>query len=276
MRKFVCLLLIGLALASCSKKEEPQESTMMRSYRLIDEGRSDEAIDLLEQAEDENPKDIAIKVTLASAYARKANVRVQTLAPVVFAVQKYDALQDANAKGTSSSSAAKGVGLVLSAIERVSSIWAIYAAIPNMEKDQLPYLKHAVQILDAVAGELTPKDHVYRGILKAVILKSVIENELMTSHDLTDETFDACKPNFVALQSALNDIAKVLNDILDDMVIANPHQKAAMEKVRTEMVNGFAKAGEAITSISGGDGSLEAVVRERAVAAGFGRAFQCE
>lgn len=83
--RFFIIMLVAMGIISgCKKKSEgPSQGIVLKAYRLIDENRDDEAIDLLESELKRDPKNSEIKFILASAYAHKAGFKIQKLVPTI-------------------------------------------------------------------------------------------------------------------------------------------------------------------------------------------------
>ena len=272
MKHLVMLFLSVLMLTSCSGDKREQESGKMHAYRLIDAGRVDEAIVLLEQSHSDNPDNVEVTVTLASAYARKAGVRIQTLAPSVFAIQKLNQLK---AVDTNDTKEPTEIGRVFFTFSQFSDIWSIYAAIPKVTPSELDYLTHAIELMDENADSLAASDHVYRAILKTVFLKSLLERDVLTDPDAALPNLDVCKLDFTRLQVTLEKISAVLSDVIDDVAIASPSEKVAMMDLKDRVTKNISATRASLTSLSSGDVSIQNTIREMTVARGFSKILQC-
>ncbi|RYZ92312.1 MAG: hypothetical protein EOP06_04590 [Proteobacteria bacterium] len=278
----VCILLT-LASFGCSKKEEAAETDVMHAYRLIDTGQLDQAIAFLERKQSENSEDNDILVTLSSAYALKSGVGIKSLAPIIFAAQKIEQLNSLKAEKKEPAETAKqpksiaegDAAKVFTAFSKVSAFWGIYSAIPKISEGDQIYLVHAIELLDQSVEMLTPRDHVYRAILKTVFLKTVIEDEIFSSSDALKVELDICNPDFTRLSETLNKSGKLLIDILDDAAIANPKKKDDLDKVKLNIAKSIDQATSSMNTLSSGDASVQSTVRNLALQYGFGKLVSC-
>jgi hypothetical protein len=75
--------LAAAAVLSCARRPAREHDPVLQAYRLIDEQRTDEAIELLEGKLAEDPDNADYKVVLASAYAHKGGIKIQKLVPLI-------------------------------------------------------------------------------------------------------------------------------------------------------------------------------------------------
>jgi hypothetical protein len=88
MQLYLIKILMLVCIASCfgcGKKtnKNEQDEVVLKSYRLIDSDRADEAIELLENHLSKDSTNNTYKSVLASAYAHKGGVKIQKFIPIV-------------------------------------------------------------------------------------------------------------------------------------------------------------------------------------------------
>lgn len=162
-----------LFLCSCSSKEQPttREAALSKGFTMLDRHQYDEAIRYFAELADKDPH-YQVKLAWASAYAARAGVKIEMIYAFV------------TAKNSSSSQMSqiklpiRDTALDRQAQELLNNLGSYAAAwnkIPSIEQGARDDLQKAVSILK---NEEVPGVRLYSGALRAVILKSSIEEGL--------------------------------------------------------------------------------------------------
>lgn len=179
-------------LAGCAKSSNQKvESTQLRAYRLIDDNRTDDAISLL-SAEietkdnnsinglDESKEATDLRVTLASAYAKKSGISIHEIA---HAFEMGKQISSFNAQSSQISSEKvepnendrklKDIASLLASQLKVIQTIAI---IPKVQNEKLNYLAQAVRILNNTPN-LGPADLIYSALLKIILVRTMLDSD---------------------------------------------------------------------------------------------------
>lgn len=176
--------LMAAALLGCGTKNDTQQSEpVLKAYRLIDEQRTDEAIELLESSLVQEPANSEYKVVLASAYAHKAGIKIQKLVPVII---QSDKLKRMNVQipeighnqqpNKAVNAGALNIALLLN---RFAGFFETYASVPIVTPDQATYLTHAIYLLNDVGAQIKQEDVLYRAVLEVVLFKHILTEGLI-------------------------------------------------------------------------------------------------
>jgi hypothetical protein len=223
----------------------------MQAYRLIDTARTDEAIALLEKNLETQPEDDELRLTLASAYARKAGFRIQTLIPVFLAVKSSaDAFQaeEKNRKAVPSGEEESSIRSASTVFLQAKGLAEGFAYLPSIEENVIVYLDHAIHILEEVKKP-SQSLALYRGVLRTLKLKFVMARYFARlkapspdgatgaapESKRLDRSFTICGLNTEELDRLFQEIGRLSIEILKDHAIANPDQEIANAAHRQEI-----------------------------------------
>lgn len=221
MRNLTTILLISvLAFVGCSRQKKQQsDNVLLESYRLIDEQRDDEAIELLQNALQKDPNNREYRMTLASAYAHYAGIKIQKLAPLV---ASFDSLSKAfnNSKEISKISQ---VDVTLESwvtlLQQFSGIFSAYSSIPELAPDKVIYVEQAIKEINLL-GKLSQNEAIYRGILRIILIKNKINTKLLGQ--FTNENPDQCKVDIDSMNQNILGIGRDVIAAMEDIQTANP------------------------------------------------------
>lgn len=268
-RQFSVLLLAMLFVVGCSKdKSAAKNDEILKAYRLIDDQRTDEAIELLESSLRKNPNQYDQKVVLASAYAHKAGIKVQKL---VKAVQLSKNLKDLKKKLPDQSSRS-----LAALFMRLSKALSTFNAIPSVSVEQSEYLRHAIEILKSLEDQIRPHDAVYRAVLNIVLFKHIFEQNLFGKGDDDDLASNArCRVDLDLVQSTVKVLGQIMIEVFVDTAYANPKNAKGLDeriKKTEEFVISVSSLSESLTlSNDLSNGYLKSVALE----SGFGKIIKC-
>ena len=283
-RKTITLLFIGLFLSvlvlGCAKKEDKKEDTVLKAYRLIDEQRTDEAIELLESAIAKEPSNTQYKAVLASAYAHKGGIKVQKLVPIINHSEKLkklsEKLPEVN-KSESHSQRVNQTALNLAALLlRFSGFLEAYASVPLVTKDQATYLRHAIYILNDLGDKVRQEDVLYRAILEIVLLKHILaENFIGEFMEPATKEEVTCRIDLGHVNDTAITLGKLLIDIFNDIGFSNPKQSEQMKRMANETSETISNLTIFFTSATVVDEASNIFIRQAAIQNGFGKIIRC-
>ena len=179
MRKiiiFTYILLLLSFVTSCSKNDEPvtREQALSKGYAMLDAQQYDEAIQYFSDMVSKDPQ-YHVKLALASAYAARAGVKIETI--YSFVTAKNSPTLNIPLKGVTLDQQARDL------LKNLGSAVAAWDKIPTVDAGSRNDLQNAVDVL---TGEEVPGVRLYSAALRAVILKSSVQEGLqnwnITSH----------------------------------------------------------------------------------------------
>lgn len=274
---FFCVAFSFLA-ACAPEKREHTESKKVEAYRLIDEQRTDEAVELLEDSLRKDPENAEYKVVLASAYAHKSGFRIQALIPAVAKAKSFKQ-EDTQLVKTITKAKEGGRAAAIMQLARVfnqfSEFLKIYHILPELQNEtQKIYLQHAVDLLSSLGKDLKPEDALYKAVLEVLLLKHELSDQLVGEFS-AEADYDKCALNLSGINATLIRLAKLLIDIYYDIGVAMPDQAPKMKALAasaSDAVSGFSIA---ITSVTALDEAVNVFLKQNAVQNGFGKIIKC-
>lgn len=163
--------IMGLTTTACGPQKNGTESILVRSYRLIDENRMDEAITLLTQEQKQNPSE-QVNVTLASAYAKKSGLSIREITKS-FSQAQAIASVDTSSLTESPNYFDQNIGQLGKLTTVNSQHFRFFSVVPKIEESKIIYLEYACKLLNST--QLTdPANHIYAAIIKIVLARSYL------------------------------------------------------------------------------------------------------
>lgn len=281
------LLLLGLfAFIGCKKKShQPEEDVIVKAYRLIDEQRTSEAIDLLEEElkKDSINNNGEIKFVLASAYAHKAGIKIQVLVPAITQLYKF---QNATKKKKAVQNQAltphkqvNKIAVTVSAIfNQISATLETYSAIPVVTETQVDFLKHAIDLIHSIAEPINQEQALYRAVLEIIFFKYMMEESLLTAPTNIDFAIvedKNCVINMKKLNQSIVPLGKLLINILNDMALANPKHSESLTKSSSEISAYLTELALDSDMISVMDDFSSSFIKRSAFELGLGKIIKC-
>ena len=263
-----------------NKKDNSRNDTVLEAYRLIDEQRTDEAIELLETSLSQEPSNTDYKAVLASAYAHKAGIKIQKLVPVLSQSDKLKKLNDklSEVSKTESASVRVNAGALNIAVilAKFSGFFEAYASVPLVNKDQATYLVHAIYLLNDIGNKIKPEDVLYRAVLEIVLLKHYIAEgfigEFIEPQTKGEQT---CKLDLGNVNDTIIKMGKLLIDIYNDIGFANPKQAVDMKEMAEQTSDSVTNLTIATTAVTVLDEAANIFLRQAAIQNGFGKIIKC-
>lgn len=274
------LVVFTLIFCGCGKQQNHNEDTVLKAYRLIDEQRTDEAIELLEGELNKTPNNNEYKSVLASAYAHKAGIKIQKLVPVISQADRLKKLKEKYEgidKKSSFSNQLNKLALNASSLFiKLSSMMEAYASVPVLSVDQATYLRHAIYILNSIGKSATQEDVLYRAILEVVLFKHILSENLIGEF-MEPATKDElkCRIDLGNLNDTLINLGKLLIDIYNDLGFANPKQAGDMKKLSLETSEAISDLTMTTTTIAVLDEASTIFLKQAVVQYGFGKIIKC-
>lgn len=244
-RILILSFFVPLLMVACGKSNKvSNETPLLRSYRLIDENRTDDAINYLTSqiderdavapsGQDDSPDTTRLRVALASAYGKKAGVDVHAMAKAFQAGKsiasvkavKFDKIDEAKASNQDHQLEALAVWIV----ESLKGV-EVVEVIPKIEADKIMYLQQAIRILNSTP-KLLPGDLVYSALLKVIYVRAEFEvSELKTVLPTVHQENGQCIAKVSDFRDYLVRASKLLLSAYDDLGNAMPTKKAQFQK----------------------------------------------
>lgn len=233
---FILLAATLLSLGCQNRRNERlNESDLSRAGALIDQGRFDEAISIL-QPMSESSSEARPRVYLASAYAGRAGLNTfeywQITKKYQEAIDKEKRLQDADSqriliKEELSKKAPRWVRMAIPAIDQnlrdFQHLRTQIAILPVLDSNQRADVEKARRILTDTASEGA---HLFRAILGIILIRSKIEDSAQVIHTFQQENAGMCSPLVGKLVFHLKNTLDMTAEVLNDLQIAFPSKKA--------------------------------------------------
>lgn len=286
------LFVIALGLASaCQEKRDSENNPVLTAYRLIDEQRTDEAIETMEVELSKNPDNAEYKVVLASAYAHKSGIKIQKLVPVISQADRLSKLSqkiEAADKKKNLNKKVQSVAMDWSVLlRRFAAVLETYDTIPIMDEEQATYLRYAIYLLNDLGDKIKPEDVVYRMVLEVVLFKHLLESTLVGDVAAEAPTGDlgekdalahetpSCRIDVGHLNDSVITLGKLLIDIFNDIGFVNPSQSAQMKALGAQTSQTVSKFTLASTSVAVLDDASNLFLGKTLSQLGFVKALQC-
>jgi hypothetical protein len=276
----IILLLGGVILGCQTKNQDRKDDVALRAYRLIDDQRTDEAIELLETELREDSSNKDLKVTLASAYAHKGGIKIQKLASVVGNVDTLNKSKrtfiDIGKQKTMSEQTNATVMNASTMLLNLAQVFDAYAAIPVINRDQASYVRHAIMLLNEIKNsDLKPEDVLYRLVLEVVMLKHFIAENLLGDFAPPKNKKNECKLDLEKVNQNFVALGKLLLDIYNDIGFVRPKSATEMKKLSNDTSDAISNATIFFTSAAVLDDAAKTFLNESVVQSGFGKLIRC-
>lgn len=277
-RAFLCFIVLGI-LGCADKKQNQRDDTVLNAYRLIDENRNDEAIQLLETSLQDDPSNYDYKAVLSSAYAHKAGIRIQNLIPAVQKSSQLKKINENSKLGASDTLGGKidsGALVIAGMLGKFSGVLETYASVPTVDKTQSTYLIHAIYLLNSLGTGIKPEDVIYRAVLEIVLFKYYLAEGFIgefVEPKVKDEV--SCRLDLGNVNDSIIKIGKLLIDIFNDIGFANPKQAEDMKRLSTETSDSISSLTIATTTVTVIDEAANIFLKQTAIQNGFGKIIKC-
>ncbi len=269
------------ALFGCGTKSESQQNdNVLKAYRLIDEQRTDEAIELLETSLTQDPSNTEYKKVLASAYAHKAGIKIQKLVPALNQSDKLKKLNDklpelASSQSTTEKVNAGALNIAL-LLTRFAGFFEAYASVPMVDNSQAAYLTHAIYLLNDIGSQIKQEDVLYRAVLEIVLFKHILSDGLIGEF-IAPKTKDeqTCRIDLGNVNDTIVRLGKLMIDVYNDIGFANPKQAGDMKKMAEQTSDSISNITIATTTVTVLDEAATLFLKQAALQNGFGKIIKC-
>ncbi len=238
---FLLFVLFSLLLG-CSQNNQKHEDVQLRAYRLIDDNNVDQAILLLideiksRNAQAPNHKDNTystkeLKVTLASAYMKKAGISIKEIAVSFQLAKNINSFRAFNENEISKDEAnasknLKNISTLFATCLRLAQAILI---IPHVADQNIIYLKQATKVISSCPN-LDPEDYIYSAIIKIILVRSMLESE--NHGDISpkiEKQNKVCVTNLSDFRDYLTGMTPILSSAYQDVAKAIPDRSEEMK-----------------------------------------------
>jgi hypothetical protein len=207
---FGCQPLAGRA----SSGPMDRQGAVLESYRLIDLGRQDEAVAMLESRLNENPNDLELRMAAASAFASKAGVKAADFVPVIVKAVDFSKSHRLRKESLAAAAAASAAAAVIAATagdqnpqasqsksnnesktaaakaafdsvvyytQMMKLMAEVFKGLPSVSRENEGLMLEALRHTTAIEPQLRLADYRYRVVLRVILLKTYL---LTFGHDL--------------------------------------------------------------------------------------------
>ena len=272
-------------LVSCGAKKElnRDQEIIVQAYRLIDADRTDEAMQLMEEAVRKEPDNYEFRSVLASAYAHKGNFRVQRFISIINKSRAFSdvtkKLKQAMAENERNKSTNQINTFVLNVAHLMTlnaNFFQMYIEIPLLSPKDIVYIKQAIYTLDEFEDKIKPEDALFRAILRILLFKHVLsENLLGEFTPPAKKSVDTCKLDFVRVNDHVIELSKTLIATLRDLSISHPKKELKYAELSGEIAEIASSVSLAITGISVLDEVSEMFLKDLALQHQLGKLIRC-
>ncbi len=281
MRTWFLFLACGFLLGCQAKNTDHNVDPRLEAYRLIDEQRTDEAIELLETELQNDENNNELKVALASAYAHKGGIKIQKLVPIVSSIDKINKDRSApidtqKQKNLTEKTHASLINASL-LLSQFSRFVEVYVAIPVADRNQADYIRHAILLFNEIESKnLKQEDVLYRLILEIVLLKHIlVENFIGEFVPPKSADKKKCRLDLAMINHSIVGMGKLLIDIFNDAGFIRPQTANDMKKLASQTSDAVNDLTIFFTSATVVDDITEAFLSESLIQHGFGKIIKC-
>ncbi len=239
---------ISIGLIGCSSpRQAADENPSLVGYRLIDEGRSDAAIEHFQSLVDQDPASDEYRRGLSSAYALRGGFRVQNLVKPMREIDSANHLKDdlEDMIEFDSKSNSKVLTEFRSLLMMQTQVMVFLKSLHEIRSptaDQVEDLKTAVATLLPMK-QVTQGDYLYMAVLDALILRFQIQNS--QSEPIGQLS---CEDWLQFGQKSLLKVANQYGQILTNLMAAKPSQKEEYQKQISMLEDASLKTSELTTT----------------------------
>lgn len=228
-----CVLLLG----SCQKKEESisdQESQTQKAIQLTEHGRYDEALFILNRESEKNPSE-RMQILKASVYASRAGIKVEKFWGFVVGYESLLGPNEASQKDPLSDfpeavkEPLKGLKNEIALLQKISQRIEQIPAVSGAQREDLLLAQETLQ------ETTSPGARLYRGVLGIIVLKASILEASSVIAASAEAVKTPCAKNWDMGIKWLRFNYEILNGILQDLQIAFPSQKTAIDNIQNQI-----------------------------------------
>lgn len=282
MRISVLLIFSSILVISsgCGNKNSHKDNPTLTAYRLIDDQRTDEAIELLETELAKNPDHVEYKVILASAYAHKSGIKVQKLVPIITQADKLEKLgrkiDDQKKRNDLNGKVQDAAYKASSLLSKFAIILETYDSVPTVSEEQAVYLRYAIYLLNDIGDKISPEDVIYRIVLETILLKHMLNENLIGNAAHLQGTNDGdCRVDLGKANDIIISTGKLLIDISNDIGFTQPKLAQKMKLLGENIGKTISDLTLITTSATALDQASDLFLAQSAIKIGFGKIVIC-
>lgn len=231
----IFLFLSFIVLGACSKRPETvQENPVTKAYRLVDSGRADEAIYLLEVERESRPQSRELVVALISAYANMAGIKFQKILPAFLKIAGKERNPD-SLENIFSNEVGSFVVLnnALNFLQKQKAFIEKFAMIPQMESSKIVYLRHAIGLFGNTGVSFKSTDLLYKALLEVILVKSLIAEYFFdTSREaaFSEDQINKCTIKVSRVRTRIYETSELIIDVYNDLGVVFPEKESFFSK----------------------------------------------
>lgn len=257
-----------------------QEGPVLKADRLIDAHRTDEAIVFMEEQVRTHPENPDYVVTLASAYASKAGVRVQRLMKTIDIAKKYKPqlkkrIESSPSLHEKDKKTDLWIGQALRLLINFESYMRVYQSVPVIDQEHVVYLNQAISLLDGLGSKPRPSDALYRAILRILLVKSQLNGLFSTSSEIMVQTDTSCAINTQKINDRMTEIGQNLIYVYQDLGVAQPDKAKTYKNEIDRITNAVANLTTLNDSAIILNDAIKAVFNQTLLQSGLGTDLKC-
>jgi hypothetical protein len=274
------IFLLSMTISCAKSRQQTQDDPVLEAYRLIDEQRTDEAIELLETSIANDPSNTTYKPVLASAYAHKAGIRIQTLIPFLVESEKLKKMDSKPSESSKLPTAGEQLNASVLSISQLlrsfSTASEVYASIPLISKKNLVHLNQAIFLLNDAGAKIKPEDALYRAVLEVVLFKYILAEDLVGEFAAPKEkNSQSCRIDIGNLNNSVIKLGRLLIDIYSDLGIANPKNAGDVKQMSAKTADAISNVTIATTTVTILDEASNLFLKQSIIQNGFGKIIKC-
>jgi hypothetical protein len=232
------ILLFTVIPLSCGPKPTPmtqENDAIVKAYKLIDEDRPGDAIELLKPLYQRNPGRAKLRIALASAFAARGGIRVPKFYDLILSllnektntpsnlIAEFDkAVSGLDPKLVSEARS------VLRGIIAIADLVRKLKALPLPGEPEIADVNEAIILLDGVARE-DKGALLYKNVLKTIELRSRLENKVIPANFHPEP--GGCRIHLPTFSLALKDLFAEVHVITEDLFYLFPESLSESENV---------------------------------------------
>ncbi|MFN7904346.1 MAG: hypothetical protein ACK5P5_04125 [Pseudobdellovibrionaceae bacterium] len=248
MKKITSLLIFCcLSFSGCNKAEDKnsQENQISQANQYIDQGQYSSAIQILEESLQNNDSERA-RMTLASAYAGRSGIRVETYFDFLVGFDAFVKNKKPQDFPDLISQNQIPEGLDERGMDFIRHVNKQHKELKQLQKraDKIPSIgpsqrSDLARARVVITNVTTPGSKLYRALLAAIILKSeVVRGELLIQ-SWSKTNFNFCKPEAPAVATWLWQTLSLISDGLNDAGQAYPENNVHYQTLRKDLILGM-------------------------------------
>ncbi len=238
----VFLLGSGLSCQNSQTKEDEEDQKIAKATRMIDDGNYDGAISLLESYLSTQTAGERVKITLASAYAGRAGVRVENFWDLLIGFDAFDPHKKPEVIEHLIPLEKRPRGLSedeKKLLDRLNSAWNEFRFLQR-KADKVPLVDPAkrgdlMRARDLLADTPSRGSKLYRALLTVSFLKSDFASATLWYESWAKKNYRMCEPESRNLGVWIYRSMKLVQEGLIDFSVAYPEHYENYLRMRNQI-----------------------------------------